>query len=76
MFVAHGATFLSLKTTGPLAGRASRVAMWLSPAGGALVIGTAAWLAAGAAQRGDCRARCRSRLAAGVRAGLRRLRGC
>jgi cytochrome bd ubiquinol oxidase subunit II len=45
LFVAHGATFLSLKTTEPLAGRARRVALWVSPAGGAVVIGTAAWLA-------------------------------
>ena len=47
MFLAHGATFLALKTTGPLAERARRVAMWLSPLAGALVAGTAAWLAAG-----------------------------
>ena len=47
MFLAHGATFLSLKTAGPLAGRARRVAMWLSPRRGALVAGTAVWLAAG-----------------------------
>jgi cytochrome d ubiquinol oxidase subunit II len=46
MFLAHGATFLSLKTAGPLAGRARRVAMWLSPPAGALVMGTAFWLAA------------------------------
>jgi cytochrome d ubiquinol oxidase subunit II len=46
MFLAHGATFLSLKTAGPLASRARRVAMWLSPLAGALVIGTAFWLAA------------------------------
>jgi cytochrome d ubiquinol oxidase subunit II len=47
MFLAHGATFLSLKTAGPLAARASRAAAWLSPLAGALVAGTAAWLAAG-----------------------------
>src|SRR6202035_580166 len=47
MFTAHGATFLSLKTAGPLAARASRAATWLSPLAGALVARTAAWLAAG-----------------------------
>jgi len=47
MFLAHGATFLALKTTGPLAERARKVATWLSPLAGALVVGTAAWLAAG-----------------------------
>jgi len=47
MFLAHGATFLALKTAGPLAARARRVAMWLSVPAGALVAGTAAWLAAG-----------------------------
>ena len=47
MFLAHGATFLALKTAGPLAVRARRAAMWLSPLAGALVVGTAAWLAAG-----------------------------
>jgi cytochrome bd ubiquinol oxidase subunit II len=31
LFLAHGATFLSLKTAGPLAARAARVAAWLSP---------------------------------------------
>jgi cytochrome d ubiquinol oxidase subunit II len=46
MFVVHGATFLSLKTTGPLADRARGVAMWLATPAGALVIGTAAWLSA------------------------------
>jgi cytochrome bd ubiquinol oxidase subunit II len=46
MSLAHGATFLSLKTAGPLTGRARRVAMWLSPPAGALVMGTAFWLAA------------------------------
>ena len=30
MFLVHGATFLSLKTAGPLAARARRVAMWLA----------------------------------------------
>jgi cytochrome bd ubiquinol oxidase subunit II len=47
MFGAHGATFLSLKTSGPLAARAGQVSAWLSPLAGALVAGTAAWLAAG-----------------------------
>jgi cytochrome d ubiquinol oxidase subunit II len=47
MFTAHGATFLSLKTAGPLAARAARAAAWLSPLAGALVAGTAAWLSAG-----------------------------
>ena len=47
MFLAHGATFLALKTAGPLAERARKVAMWVSPLAGALVAGTAAWLAAG-----------------------------
>jgi len=47
MFIAHGATFLSLKTGGPLAGRARHVAFWLSPSAGALTVATAAWLAAG-----------------------------
>jgi cytochrome bd ubiquinol oxidase subunit II len=47
MFLAHGATFLSLKTAGPLAIRAARVAMWISPLAGALVAGTAAWLSVG-----------------------------
>jgi len=46
MFTAHGATFLSLKTAGPLAARAARVAASLSPLAGALVVGTAAWLSA------------------------------
>ncbi len=47
MFLAHGATFLSLKTAGPLAGRARQVATWLSPLAGALVVGTALWLSVG-----------------------------
>jgi cytochrome d ubiquinol oxidase subunit II len=46
MFLAHGGTFLSLKTSGPLATRASQMATWMSPLAGALVVGTAAWLAA------------------------------
>ena len=46
MFLAHGGTFLSLKTSGPLATRASQMATWMSPLAGALVAGTAAWLAA------------------------------
>ncbi len=46
MFVVHGATFLSFKTVGPLAGRARRVAIWLSVPAGALVVGTTGWLAA------------------------------
>jgi cytochrome bd ubiquinol oxidase subunit II len=45
MFLAHGATFLALKTSGPLAGRARVVATWISPLAGALVIATAVWLA-------------------------------
>jgi cytochrome d ubiquinol oxidase subunit II len=45
MFLAHGATFLSLKTAGPLADRARLVAMWVSPLAGALVVGTAISLA-------------------------------
>ena len=44
VFLAHGATFLALKTAGPLAARARRAAAWLAPLGGALVIGTAVWL--------------------------------
>jgi cytochrome d ubiquinol oxidase subunit II len=44
VFLAHGATFLALKTAGPLAARARRAAAWLSPLGGGLVIGTAVWL--------------------------------
>ena len=44
VFLAHGATFLALKTAGPLAVRARRAAAWLSPPGGALVVGTAIWL--------------------------------
>ena len=75
MFLAHGATFLSLKTAGPLAGRARRVAMWLSPPAGALVIGTAAWLAAAGShgpRRGAGPVPCPGR--AVVRARLRRLR--
>src|SRR5690348_7228617 len=44
VFLAHGATFLALKTAGPLAVRARRAAAWLSPLGGALVAGTAVWL--------------------------------
>jgi cytochrome d ubiquinol oxidase subunit II len=47
LFVAHGATFLSVKTSGPLADRARATAFWVSPLAGALTIGTAAWLAAG-----------------------------
>src|ERR1700683_3458585 len=46
LFVAHGATFLSVKTSGPLADRARATAFWVSPLAGALTIGTAAWLAA------------------------------
>jgi cytochrome d ubiquinol oxidase subunit II len=46
MFLAHGAAFLSLKTSGALAGRARRAAIWLGPAAGVLTAGTAAWLAA------------------------------
>jgi cytochrome bd-type quinol oxidase subunit 2 len=47
MFLAHGAAFLSLKTAGPLAGRARHVATWVSPLAGALVAGIAVWLAVG-----------------------------
>jgi cytochrome d ubiquinol oxidase subunit II len=47
MFLTHGAAFLTLKTTGPLAARARRAAMWLCWPTAALVAGTAAWLAAG-----------------------------
>jgi cytochrome d ubiquinol oxidase subunit II len=47
MFLAHGATFLSLKTAGPLADRARTVATWLSGLAAALVVGTAVWLSAG-----------------------------
>jgi cytochrome d ubiquinol oxidase subunit II len=47
MFGAHGATFLALKTAGPLAVRAAKVATWLSPLAGALVVGTAVWLGVG-----------------------------
>jgi cytochrome bd ubiquinol oxidase subunit II len=47
VFLVHGATFLSLKTAGPLADRARRVALGLSVPAGALVVGTAAWLSAG-----------------------------
>jgi cytochrome d ubiquinol oxidase subunit II len=39
--------FLSLKTSGPLAGRARRVAGGLCAPAGALVIGTAVWLSVG-----------------------------
>jgi cytochrome d ubiquinol oxidase subunit II len=46
MFLSHGAAFLSLKTAGPLAAGAARVAAWLSPVAGVLVTGTAAWLSA------------------------------
>jgi cytochrome bd ubiquinol oxidase subunit II len=46
LFVAHGASFFSLKTSGPLADRARATAFWVSPLAGALTIGTAAWLAA------------------------------
>jgi cytochrome d ubiquinol oxidase subunit II len=46
MFLVHGAAFLALKTAGPLAARARRVATWLAVPAAALVAGTAAWLAA------------------------------
>jgi cytochrome d ubiquinol oxidase subunit II len=46
MFITHGATFLAIKTGGPLALRAGRVAAWLSAPTGALLTGTAVWLAA------------------------------
>jgi len=44
--VVHGATFLSLKTAGPLADRARQVAIWLTAPAVGLVITTAAWLSA------------------------------
>jgi cytochrome bd ubiquinol oxidase subunit II len=44
MFAAHGATFLALKTGGPLAARARRAAIWLSVPAGALVAGVCVWL--------------------------------
>ena len=47
LFLAHGATFLSFKTSGPLACRARTTAMWMSPLAALLVVGTAAWLSAG-----------------------------
>lgn len=54
MFLSHGATFLALKTTGPLASRASSAAMWLSLPAATLVGGTTAWLcAAGSHGPGD-----------------------
>lgn len=46
MFTTHGATFLVLKTTGPISERARAVAVCLSPPAGGLVAGTAAWLSA------------------------------
>ena len=46
LFLVHGATFLSLRTAGPLAGRARQVALWLAAPAAALVISTAAWLSA------------------------------
>jgi cytochrome d ubiquinol oxidase subunit II len=46
MFAVHGATFLSLKTAGPLARRARKVAIRLAAPAGMLVVGTAAWLSA------------------------------
>jgi cytochrome d ubiquinol oxidase subunit II len=45
MFLAHGATFLSLKTSGPLADRARTVGTWMSPLAGALVVAAAISLA-------------------------------
>jgi cytochrome d ubiquinol oxidase subunit II len=45
VFLAHGATFLSLKTAGPLAYRARGVTTWVSPLAGALVVATAITLA-------------------------------
>ncbi|MGH3274355.1 MAG: cytochrome d ubiquinol oxidase subunit II [Streptosporangiaceae bacterium] len=44
MFLAHGATFLALKTSGPLAARARWAAAGLSVPAAGLVAGTAAWL--------------------------------
>jgi cytochrome d ubiquinol oxidase subunit II len=46
MFLTHGATFLAVKTGGPLADRARRAAIWLSAPAGMLLVGTAGWLAA------------------------------
>src|ERR1700733_3218925 len=51
LFLAHGATFLSFKTSGPLAGRARTTAMWMSPLAALLVAGTPAWLSAGGSHR-------------------------
>ena len=47
MFLAHGATFLSLKTTGPLAARARTTAAVFSALAAPLVVGTTVWLSAG-----------------------------
>jgi cytochrome d ubiquinol oxidase subunit II len=47
LFVAHGATFLALKTSGPLVQRARWVAAPAALLAGALVTGTAGWLATG-----------------------------
>ena len=63
LFVAHGATFLSLKTTGrwPIGPGGRHV---VSPLAGALAIGTAAWLAT-ALRRAGCPAPVPLALAAG-----------
>jgi cytochrome bd ubiquinol oxidase subunit II len=47
LFIAHGAMFLALKTSGSLAGRARRAATPACLLAGALVVGLAGWLAAG-----------------------------
>jgi cytochrome d ubiquinol oxidase subunit II len=46
IFLLHGATFLVLKTAGPLATRARRVALWLAVPAAALTAGTAIWVSA------------------------------
>jgi cytochrome d ubiquinol oxidase subunit II len=46
IFLLHGATFLVLKTAGPLATRARRVALWLAVPAAALVAATAIWVSA------------------------------
>jgi len=46
IFLTHGASFLALKTTGDLSERARRVAVATGLPAAALVVGTAAWLAA------------------------------
>ena len=75
LFLAHGATFLSLKTTGPLAARARTTAMWCRRWRPPLVAGTAAWLAAGGSHGPGCLPGAGAdRAGRRVRAGLRRIR--